>query len=488
MQANTSDQIKGLTPAPPSPPPPAPLIIGLYGVSGSGKTFIMKKLEQELGEMRLAFFEGSEVIASVTTGGLDAFKKLDEAGKAEYRKRAILKIKSICIETSKVGIVTGHLTFWDDERCDHPMKVYTQEDLNTFTHILRRTNVSSSHLSRWQGYELTELRHLCAENNILFAGLYPNLRYKLSTVIRDIERHNLEYNLTVAKRRLDEILINHGDDLQTVVFLDADKTLAEEDTSATFWRMVQDVEGVQNPLGAFFSSPIGYSYTAFRQAMLFYEDVVPDKDFLSICERIAELTQLYPQISVLLQKAARRKHVCPVIVTCGLRLVWEKAIERAGFADVVKVIGGGRIEDGLVMTPEASARKLEHYVKQMAEGGPISEYSNRTKVQNDLRSVYKLIRRQHRLSKSSQLQFNALYKEVIRALSMNENQIMPQENGSGKKTGRNGVKRNGSPRAGKVETIPFLHLKKKSEHGWDYNKKLTGVYLDVLESAARSGL
>ncbi|KAL2863103.1 trifunctional fatty acid synthase subunit FAS2 [Aspergillus lucknowensis] len=138
--------------------------------------------------------------------------------------------------------------------------------------------------------------------------------------------------------------------------------------------------------------------------------------------------------------------------------------------------------------PRASARKLEHYVRQMAEGGPISEYSNRAKVQNDLRSVYKLIRRQHRLSKSSQLQFNALYKEVVRALSMNENQIMPQENGNAKKTGRNGVTRSGSPRSGKVETIPFLHLKKKNEHGWDYSKKLTGVYLDVLESAARSGL
>ncbi|KAI9929791.1 hypothetical protein ASPWEDRAFT_109503 [Aspergillus wentii DTO 134E9] len=141
---------------------------------------------------------------------------------------------------------------------------------------------------------------------------------------------------------------------------------------------------------------------------------------------------------------------------------------------------------GYKEVPRASARKLEHYVKQMAEGGPISEYSNRTKVQNDLKSVYKLIRRQHRLSKASQLQFNALYKDVLRALNMNENQIMPQENG--KKTGRNGIKRNGSPRTGKVETIPFLHLKKKMDHGWEYNKKITGIYLDVMESAAREGL
>ncbi|KAJ5594568.1 uncharacterized protein N7459_000776 [Penicillium hispanicum] len=134
-----------------------------------------------------------------------------------------------------------------------------------------------------------------------------------------------------------------------------------------------------------------------------------------------------------------------------------------------------------------SARKLEHYVKQMAEGGPISEYSNRNKVQNDLKNVYKLIRKQHRLSKASQLQFDALYKDVLHALSMNESQIMPQENGHSKKPGRNGLKRN-TPRTGKVETIPFLHLKKKSEHGWDYNKKLTGIYLNVLESAAQSGL
>lgn len=134
----------------------------------------------------------------------------------------------------------------------------------------------------------------------------------------------------------------------------------------------------------------------------------------------------------------------------------------------------------------ASVRKLEHYVKQMAEGGPLSEYSNRTKVQNDLKNVYKLIRKQHRLSKSSQLQFNALYKDVLRTLSMNESQIMPQENGNAKK-GRVS-KPNGTLRPGKVETIPFLHLKKKDDHGWEYSKKLTGIYLDGLESAAGQGI
>ncbi|KAI1628010.1 fatty acid synthase subunit alpha [Exophiala viscosa] len=142
--------------------------------------------------------------------------------------------------------------------------------------------------------------------------------------------------------------------------------------------------------------------------------------------------------------------------------------------------------------PRQSARKLEQYVREMAEGGKISEYSNRAKVQNDLRNVYKLIRKQHKLSKASQLQFNSLYKDVVRALAMNEAHIMPQENGEVKKPGRNGsvarATMNGTAKHGKTETIPFLHLKKKQEHGWEYSKKLTGAYIDGLEEAARSGI
>ncbi|WKT46141.1 hypothetical protein QSH57_011015 [Fusarium oxysporum f. sp. vasinfectum] len=110
--------------------------------------------------------------------------------------------------------------------------------------------------------------------------------------------------------------------------------------------------------------------------------------------------------------------------------------------------------------PRTSCRKLEHYVQQMAEGGKISEYGNRTKVQSDLSRIYRLIKQQHKLSKTSQLEIKSLYGEVLK----------------------------NSQSKGKVETIPFLHLKKKGLHGWDYSKKLTGVYLNCLEDAAKSGV
>lgn len=140
-------------------------------------------------------------------------------------------------------------------------------------------------------------------------------------------------------------------------------------------------------------------------------------------------------------------------------------------------------------TPRPSVRKLEHYVREMAEGGKLSEYGNRTKVQSDLQRIYKLIKQQHKLSKSSQLQIKNLYSNVIRSLSMNEQQIIPTENG--KNANGNGKKKGRIPpqlKQGKIETIPFLHLKRKLDHGWEYSKKLTGTYLDCLERAARDGL
>ncbi|KAI9832728.1 MAG: 3-oxoacyl-[acyl-carrier-protein] synthase [Phylliscum demangeonii] len=154
----------------------------------------------------------------------------------------------------------------------------------------------------------------------------------------------------------------------------------------------------------------------------------------------------------------------------------------------------GNIEYAEVQRP--SVRKLEHYVREMADGGKISEYSNRTKVQNDLGRIYRLIRQQHKLSKSSQIQIKGLYGNVIRALAMNEGQMVPTENGKPRNgsikkpsPAPNGTRHmNGHAKPGKVETIPFLHLKRKDQHGWEYSKKLTGIYLEGLEEAARSGL
>jgi fatty acid synthase subunit alpha len=134
--------------------------------------------------------------------------------------------------------------------------------------------------------------------------------------------------------------------------------------------------------------------------------------------------------------------------------------------------------------PRPSVRKLEHYVKEMAVGGKMSEYGNRTKVQSHLAKIYKIIRQQQRMSKSAQLEIKTLYADVIHSLAMNEGQIMQDKNG---KNGRRAI---GKKRIdeGRTETIPFLNLRRKEEQGWEYSKKLSALYLECLENAAQDGI
>ncbi|ORY84509.1 hypothetical protein BCR37DRAFT_408198 [Protomyces lactucae-debilis] len=132
--------------------------------------------------------------------------------------------------------------------------------------------------------------------------------------------------------------------------------------------------------------------------------------------------------------------------------------------------------------PRPAVRKLEHYVKEMAMGGKLTSFASKTKVQDDLRSIYRIIKQQNKMSKSSKLQIKSLYADVVKALAANAVTLDEKP-----KRGRRMKKAASSTRPEK-ETIPFLHLKKKEEHGWEYSSQLTEVYLDGLEHAARDGV
>lgn len=58
-----------------------PVIIGLYGVPGCGKTYLLKKLKEILDEGKVGFFEGSAIIDHLVTGGLDKFRTLNDEEK-----------------------------------------------------------------------------------------------------------------------------------------------------------------------------------------------------------------------------------------------------------------------------------------------------------------------------------------------------------------------------------------------------------------------
>jgi len=49
------------------------VVVGLYGIPGSGKTYLLNQLKEELGNMLFAFYEGSQIDSTVVPRGLDVF-------------------------------------------------------------------------------------------------------------------------------------------------------------------------------------------------------------------------------------------------------------------------------------------------------------------------------------------------------------------------------------------------------------------------------
>ncbi|MCJ1241033.1 hypothetical protein MMC14_009037 [Varicellaria rhodocarpa] len=220
------------------------VVVGIYGIPGSGKTFLLDQLKHELGQEHFTFYEGSKMIATVIPGGLDAFQKLEEREKVHWRQLAIDKIGKECAEGGQVAVVAGHFIFWPEEE-EAGWPVYTQNDLNTFTHILyldvpaeivaqrrlddterSRPAISIAHSRKWQQAEKSELRRLCRKHGILFSLVspHPMLLSKAVTLLRDFRLHTESYNLSRIKIRLDEALDADLGEVETVLVMDADRT------------------------------------------------------------------------------------------------------------------------------------------------------------------------------------------------------------------------------------------------------------------------
>ncbi|CAE6537299.1 unnamed protein product [Rhizoctonia solani] len=345
------------------------IVVGLYGLPGCGKTFLIDqlKLSPDLGEEHFAYYDGSAVLSSLLAGGLAEFKQMDDQQKYRTRERAIRVISAECASSGRVGVVAGHLLFWDEHA---PAQLaWTAADASVYTHIFfldvpseevakrrlgdtvrARPPASLAHLEKWASAEQSQLREICLENGILFTTTSPS---KVAALLRDVQCHTEAYNLDRAEEYLDSIVSTHKSNSNSVLVLDGDRTLIPDDTGALFDRLMLERDGTSGdgPLKSIFKSSLGYSYTAFRQVAFMYSGL-EQATFDEYCRQVASSVTVYPEFVMMLQRAAG---VAAVVVTCGLRAIWERIIDRAGLSETVKVVGGGRLEDGFVVTADVKA-------------------------------------------------------------------------------------------------------------------------------------
>ena len=349
-----------------------PTIVGLYGVPGCGKTHLLKQLEKFLSPISFAFYDSSMMIANMVPGGLVAFKSLEEQQQTQWRQKAIDAIRDECVKSGRVGIIAGHFMFWAEER-DHGRAVFTQNDMVTYTHIIyldtsaetiahRQLNdtkrsrpfTSVAHLKKWQDAEKMQLRILCQEHGIWFSSVPSEQTLdKVPKLLIEFKYGSEALNLSRAERRLDDIVASSQEHITTMVVLDADRTLTPEDTGSLYWKIISKARTLdegEKTLKVMFET-LGHTYTGFFQAMLLYEATANEEEFDAFCQEVASLVPMYPEFLSLLQLVKEQEHVGAIVVTCGLRRIWEKVLAREGLSGSVIVVGGGRIADGFVVTP-----------------------------------------------------------------------------------------------------------------------------------------
>ena len=368
-----------------------PLIIGIYGLPGTGKSTLMLNLQkrpdqEDYRHEDYTWYEGSEVIAKMFAGGLPEFKKLHEQDKEKLRQEAIKSIEQNCVNDGRPGVLAGHFMLWD-KALGAAKPVHTQADFDVLTHIIYlentpkviaeqckkdtkdRSSVSLDEIEKWQKAEITGLRKLCSENDIIFTVVPRSDRlpsdytrrlcaFKLRNQVQDLEYQRNQLDIWVKKT---------PGPVRKVLVMDADKTLAHADAGALYWEMVDNKHksSIKNsPLDTVFSSPLQYTYNAFLQAALLYEDSADMESHKKYCDQVANGVTLYPAIYWLLRKIQMYDQVGIIVLTCGLAAVWERVLDHVGLASKIKIIGNGRLAQGAIVTPETKGDLVAHLRKK----------------------------------------------------------------------------------------------------------------------------
>lgn len=149
--------------------------------------------------------------------------------------------------------------------------------------------------------------------------------------------------------------------------------------------------------------------------------------------------------------------------------------------------------------PRDACRKFEEYVHEMSQGGKLTKEVKPT-IEEDLANVYKALSKQ--ASSENQLKIETLYKQLIEFVEKNSEIEVnkatadvlesPSANGETDEIASlKDISEIKTPVSSTIpaETIPFLHIKSKTQLGsWVYDKPKSSLFLDGLEKGAVNGI
>ncbi|WP_252180117.1 ATP-binding protein [Endozoicomonas sp. 4G] len=311
-----------------------PLRIGIYGVSGVGKTTLTQRLEKYSHSVQV--IDGSRVIDAVSEGGLAVFKRKSLQEKAKDRFRAIDYFQSVFVKAEKHLVIAGHYSFlkvdgfedaWTDADADFYDVIFFLHKspeailLQCQSDVSRNRDFTLQQIEQWQVYEWQSLQAVCSANTIDLHQLNGD------NSADSIERAFIEHISGLVIRKISKGIADSG--YQSVVLCDCDGTLNHNDVYEFFH------EGpVVDSVTAIFKQYPAYCHDAFIDVSNYLDFSITEPLIRKMVEDASRSLEINPVMLRTLRKL-RNDGAVIVFVSCGFPKAWNSS---AFQADVI--IGG----------------------------------------------------------------------------------------------------------------------------------------------------
>lgn len=352
--------------------------IGVYGVSRSGKSYLIDKILQRL---PLKSINGSQRLSQISGVKVEEFKNLSDGEKRNCRCELINQLREEFPYDDLV--IDGHYCFLPKEGKEYDV-VFTENDLNFYDIFLyldtpvdiilerfrnsdgfrKNLTITSEEIEDWKEYEIRELRKHCQSQDKDLIILGDDLDENIKWVELIVNRSLKSSSLAIAQDILDTYKYEI-DKSDNILLLDCDKTLSINDSTIDFFKYLNfDTNLLKRTFNKDRYSLFQFNRIAQQYSML------NRNVYKAYCEKVAEndVVLAYETINCLKNEY---EDFLPIGITAGLKDVWVNVSKQINFPQIV--IGGSYLpDDRFVMSDEVKrlvAKKLREKGKYVVALG-----------------------------------------------------------------------------------------------------------------------
>jgi len=350
--------------------------ISLYGVSRSGKNYLIERLVERINSgtaKTLLHVDGSGILDKLSNKKFNcSLKDTNENQKNELRLMFCDEL-SVLETDYQHKIVDGHYCFYKNKNFEI---AFTDKDRDVYdiffyldapsSCIIEQANrdekkkdvafMSEETINKWKNFEIQSLREICLNHNKEFIILDNNIEDCIDffeTLLlgkRDI--------LLDSKKIAEHIITKHQniiDKYKNIVLIDCDRTISNNDTTYDFCASIDiDKQNLKN----IFLNEHYTLYQFYRAAKLYAEKDISMYESASTYAMGKAILNA-PLIEDIKNNSA---NYLSIGITSGILRTWEKLQEKYGFPSII--VGGSNIKTDKIIVSRAVKYYLTKILKE----------------------------------------------------------------------------------------------------------------------------